>query len=197
MRAAVAFFCFYEQDFVLCGIEYFDDLRDRRSVNPILGVHEQPAACLDGSAGPVHLFHDVLVHQRFRHVLADGALVALAPEIAGERLFADDVLSCLHCLDDHRCVQHRRRTDIDNIDVRIGDKVAKASIRRCNLVLLGKIHNVIAPCGDGLDLGLDTVNAPVGVHMQMCDKPAPDQTDLHRRHCELPFDHQQFGSDSR
>src|SRR5262245_24846173 len=96
------------------------------------------------------------------------------------------MLSCPHWLDDHRCVQHRRRTDIDNIDVRIGDQVAKASIRRCNLVLLGKIHNLIAPCGDGLDLGLDTVNAPVGVHMQVCDKPAPDQTDLHRRHVSSP-----------
>jgi hypothetical protein len=43
-----------------------------------------------------HLLHDALVHERFRHVLADRSLVVAASEISGERLLADDVFSCLH-----------------------------------------------------------------------------------------------------
>src|SRR5262249_50676841 len=82
MRAAVALFSFHEKDFVFRGVEYLDYFRHCRRVDPVFCVHEQPAAGFDGGAGLVHFLHDALVHERLRHVLADRALVAIAPEIA-------------------------------------------------------------------------------------------------------------------
>ena len=101
MRAAVAFLALHEQDFVLRGFEDFDDFGNRRRVDPVLRIHEQLATGPDGLAGLVHLFHDAFVHQRFRHVFADRGLVAIASEIAGKRLFTNNVLSGLHGFDNH------------------------------------------------------------------------------------------------
>ena len=100
-------------------------------------------------------------------MLADRRLVAVAPEIAGERLFADDMLAGLHRLDDHRGVQIGRRADVDDIELAIGDQVAKAAVGRRDLVPAGKIDDMVAPRRDGPDLDIDAVDAPVGIHVQL------------------------------
>src|SRR5919201_6917340 len=87
VRAAVALLGLHEQDLVFSRLDYLYGFRHRRRVDPIFRVHEKPAAGLDGGAGLVHLFHDALVHARFRDVLADRGLVLTASEIPGETCF--------------------------------------------------------------------------------------------------------------
>ena len=110
-------------------------------------------------------------------MFADRQRVAFAPEIAGERLFADDVLARLHRLDDHGSVQIGRRADVDDIELAVGDQVAKAAIRRRNLVPTGEFENMIAPRSDRPDFDIQAVNAPVRIHMQFRHKAAAGQTD--------------------
>ena len=186
MRAAVALLGFHEQDLVLGGVEHLDDLRHRRRIDPVLGIHEQPAARLDGGAGLVHLFHDALIHQRFRHVLADRLLVAAAPEIAGEGLLADHVFSRSDSLHDHRRVQIGRGADVDDVDVRVGDQVAKSPVGRRDAMFLGKIDDVVAARRNGFHLRREPVDALVGVHVQLGDKPAPDQAHSYFCHRHAP-----------
>ena len=137
---------------------------------------------LDRRAGRFHFLQHALIHQRLRHMLADRRLVAVAPEIAGERLFADHVLAGLHRIDDHRRVQIGRRADVDDIDIGVGDQVAKAAIRRRDLVAAGKLDDMIASRRDGPDLDIHAVDTPVGMHVQLGHKAAAGQTDPDFRH---------------
>src|SRR6266480_7196993 len=98
---AAALLGLHEQDLVFSHLDDLLGFRHRRRIDPILRVHEKPAAGFDGGAGLVHLLHDALVHARFGNVLADRDLVLAASEISGERLLADDMFSRLHRLDDH------------------------------------------------------------------------------------------------
>jgi hypothetical protein len=40
-----------------------------------------------------------------------------------------------------------------------------------------KIENMVAPRRDGFDVDIDSVDTPVGVHMQLRNEAAADQTD--------------------
>jgi hypothetical protein len=42
---------------------------------------------------------------------------------------------------------------------------------------------MVTACRDGRDVDIDTVNAPVGIHVQLRNEAAPDQTDPDFRHC--------------
>ena len=119
-------------------------------------------------------------------MLADRRLVAVAPEIAGERLFADDMFAGLHRLDDHRAVQIGRRADVDDVDFAIGDQVTKAAVRGGYPVPAGKIDHVVAPGRDGPDFDIDAVDAPVGIHVQLRNEAAAGQADPDFRHSRLP-----------
>ena len=119
-------------------------------------------------------------------MLADRRLVAVAPEIAGERLFADDMFAGLHRLDDHRAVEVGRRADVDDVDFAIGDQVAEAAVRGRNLVPAGKIDDVVAPGRDGPDFDIDAVDAPVGIHVQLGNEAAAGQADPDFRHSRMP-----------
>ena len=114
----MALLALHEQDLVLGGLEKLDRLGHRRRVDPVFRIHEELSGRLDRRAGARHFFQHALVHQRLGHVLADRRLVAFPPEIAGKRLFADDMLAGPHRLDDHRrragwaacrCRSHRAR----------------------------------------------------------------------------------------
>jgi len=177
MRAGVALLPLHEQDFVFRGLEDLHGLGHRWRVDPVLCIHEEPAGLVDRRTGLGHFFQHPLVHQRFGHMLADRQLVAFATEIATERLFADHMLSGLHRIDDHRSVQIGRRTDVDDIDIRVGDQVAKAAIRCRDLVAAGKFDDLLAPRRNGPDLDIDAVNPPVGVHVQLGHETAAGQTD--------------------
>ena len=117
---------------------------------------------------------------------ADRRLVAVAPEIAGERLFADHMLARLHRLDDHRAVQIGRCADVDDVDFAVGDQVAKAAIGGGNPVPARKIDHVVAPGGDSPDLDIDAVDAPVGIHVQFGDEAAAGQADPDFLHSRMP-----------
>jgi hypothetical protein len=184
MRSAVAFLRLHEEDLVMRGLEDFDGFRQRRCVHPILGIHEELAAFVDGRAELFHLGHDALEHQRFAHLLADRRRVVRTAEIAGKRLFADDVLSRAHGVDDHLRVQIRRRANIDHVDCRIGEKRTIVAMRLRDFVLLGESLDLIAPRHDRRDLGGDAIDALIGIHMQFGDEAAADETDSdlgHRR----------------
>ena len=100
----------------------------------------------------------------FGTCLPIGALSPSPSEIAGERLFADDVFAGLHRVDDHRGVQIGRRADVDDIELAVGDQVAKAAVRRRDLVPAGKIDDMVAPRRDGgFDFDIHAVDAPVGI----------------------------------
>src|SRR5215469_11102603 len=80
---------------------------------------------------------------------------------------------------DHRCMQCRRRADIDDIDFAIVDQIAEIAISLSNFVLLGKIKDVIAACGNRNHLRINSVDALVSVHMQFGDEATSDKTDHH------------------
>ena len=119
-------------------------------------------------------------------MLADRRLVAVASEIAGERLFADHMLAGLHRPDDHRAVQIGRRADVDDVDFAIGDQVAEAAVRGRNLVPAGKIDDVVTPGCDGPDFDIDAIDAPVGIHVQLGNEAAAGQADPDFRHSRMP-----------
>jgi len=108
--------------------------------------------------------------------------VAVAPEIAAKWLFADHVLAGLHRLDDHRRVQIGRRADIDDVDIGVGDQLAKTAVCRRNVVAAGELDDLLAPRRDGLDLDIDAIDPPVGVHVQLGHKAAAGQADPDFRH---------------
>ena len=183
MRAGVALLPLHEQDFVFRGLEDLHGLGHRRRVDPVLRIHEEPAGLVDRRAGRGHFFQHPLVHQCLGHMLADRQLVAFAPEVARERLFADHMLAGLHRLDDHRRVQIGRRADVDDIDIGVGDQVAKAAIRRRDLVAAGKLDDMIASCRNGPDFNIHAVDTPVGMHVQLGHEAAASQADPDFRHC--------------
>src|SRR4029077_9330943 len=112
VRATVTLLGFHEQELVLRAIEYFDRFRHRRRVNPIFGIHEKPAAGFDSPTSLFHFLQDAFVHERLWHVSTDRRLVAGATEIAGEWLFANNVLSGADRIDDHGRMQCRWRADV-------------------------------------------------------------------------------------
>ena len=187
VRSAVALLGLHEQDLVLGGLQYLDGFRHRRRVDPIFRVHEKPAAGLDGGAGLVHLLHHALVHERFRHVLADRSLVVAAPEVSGERLLADDVFSCLHGLDDHRRMQRGGRADIDDVDLPVGQQTLEIAMRCADLMLLGKIEHMVAARGNRRHLRVKPIDPPIGVHVQLGNKPTSDKANSDFRHRRSPF----------
>src|SRR4029077_5703150 len=93
VRAAVTLLGFHEQELVLRANEYFDRFRHRRRVNPIFGIHEKPAAGRERPRSLFHFLQDAVVHERLWHVSTDRRFVARATKIAGEWLFANNVLS--------------------------------------------------------------------------------------------------------
>ena len=186
VRAAVALLALHEQDLVFGGFQDLRGLGHRRRVDPVLRIHEELAGLADRRADTLHFLQHALVHQRLRHMLADRRLVAVSPEIAGERLFADDVLAGLHRLDDHRAVQVGRRADVDDIDFAVGDQVAEAAVRGRNPVPAGKIDDVFAPGRDGPDFDIHAVDAPVGIHVQLGNEAAAGQADPDFRHSRMP-----------
>src|SRR5438093_6596617 len=119
-------------------------------------------------------------------MFADRRLVAFASEIAPEWLFANYVLAGLHRVDNHRRVQIGRRADVDDIDISVGDQVAKAAIRRRDLVATGKRDDMIASGRNGPDFDIHAVDTPVGMHVQLGYEAAAGQTDPDFRHGEVP-----------
>ena len=55
-------------------------------------------------------------------MFANWLLVGGFAKIAGKRLLADDVLAGVDGRDDHLGVQGRRRANIDDVDLRVGEK---------------------------------------------------------------------------
>jgi hypothetical protein len=186
MRAAVALVALHEQDFVLGGAQDFHGLRNRRRVDPVLRVHEQAPARRDRRRGALHLLHHALIHQRLRHIAADRRLVVGTAEVTGERLLADDVLSRLHGLDDHLGVCRRRRADVDDVDVFVGEQRAVIAMGRGDAMLLGELDDVVAARAGRRHLRVDAVHPRIGIHVQFGDEAAPDQTHPHLRHRRAP-----------
>ena len=119
-------------------------------------------------------------------MLADRLLVAAAPEIAGEGLLADHVFSRSDSLHDHARVQIGRGADVDDVDVRVGDQVAKSPVGRRDAMFLGKIDDMVAARRNGFHLRREPVDALVGIHVQLGNKPAPDQAHSYFCHPLLP-----------
>src|SRR6516164_6245845 len=186
VRAAVAFLGFHEQDLVLGGFEDLDRLRHCRRIDPVFRVHEQPAARFDDGAGLLHLLHDAFVHELFRHVLSDRGPVVAAPEIAGERLFADDMLSGLDGRHDHGRMQHGGRADVDDVDLAVGEHFPEIAIGGCDPLLACEIDDMIAARGNRLHFGIDSMHAGVSIHVQFRDEAASDKAYSHVRHRRSP-----------
>ena len=182
MRSAMAFLGLHKEDLVPRGLEDFGRFRQRRRVHPILGIHEELAAFVDGRAELFHLGHDALEHHRFAHLFADRRRVVRTAEIAGKRLLADDVFPRPHGVDDHLRVQIRRRANIDHVDCRIGEKRTIVAMRLRDFVLLGEYLDLIAPRHDRGDLSVDAIDALIGMHMQFGDEAAADETDPYLGH---------------
>ena len=182
MRAAVALFALHEQDLVPGGFQDLRGLGHRRRVDPVFRIHEELAGLPDRRAGLVHFLKHALVHQGFRHVLADRGPVAVPPEITGEWLFADDMLAGVHGVYDHRGMQIGRRADVYDIHLAVRDQVAKPAADPRYPVPTGEIENMISPRRDSSDLDIDAVDASVGIHMQLRNEAATHQTDSDFRH---------------
>ena len=114
--------------------------------------------------------------------MPDRRFVLRPSEIPGEGFFANDVFARPDGIHDHRCMQCRWRADIDDIDFAIVDQIAEIAISFSNFVLLGKINDVIAACGNCNHLRINSVDALVSVHMQFSDKATSDKTDRYPWH---------------
>ena len=55
-------------------------------------------------------------------------------------------------------------------------------MRLRDFVLLGEYLDLIAPRHDRGDLGVDAIDALIGIHMQLGDKAAADETDPYLGH---------------
>jgi hypothetical protein len=116
-------------------------------------------------------------------MLADRRGIALAAEIARERLFADHMLAARHRLHDHLGMQMGRRADIDDVDVAVGDELGKAAIGGRNPVPMGKFEDVLAARGHRANLDIDAVDTPERIHMQLRDEAAADHPHPDFCHC--------------
>jgi len=110
-------------------------------------------------------------------MFADRLTIARPAEIAAKRLFADDMLAGLHGADDHLGMQGRWRADIDDVDGTIGEQLPIIAIGLRDAVLYGERRDVIAARDRRGDLGVDAVDALVGIHMQLGDEAAADEAD--------------------
>src|SRR5262249_55833290 len=112
---------------------------------------------------------------------------AAASEISGERLLADDVLSRLHGLEDHRRMQRGGRADIDDVDLLVGQQTLEIAMRCADLMFLGKIEHMVAARGNRRHLRVEPIDPPISVHMQLGNKPASDKAYSDFRHRRIPF----------
>ena len=110
-------------------------------------------------------------------MLADRRRVALAAEIARERLFADHVLARLHGVHDHRGVQIGRRADVDDVDLAVRDQIGETAMGIGDAVAFGERDDMVAARGHRLHLDIDTIDAPVCIHMQFRHEAAAGQPD--------------------
>ena len=157
-------------------------LSHSRGVNPILGVHEQAASAADRGDRGLHLFHDALEHQRLRNLPSDRLGVAFPPEIAGERLLADHVFAGFHRLGDHARVQGRRGADVDDVYAWIRKQRLVVARGFGHAVLASEGRDIVAARGHGDHLDLQSIDAPIGVHVQLGHEAASDQPHSHFRH---------------
>ncbi|MHC2802307.1 hypothetical protein ACVMII_002053 [Bradyrhizobium diazoefficiens] len=176
VRTGMALLALHEQDLVLGRLDDLGGLGHGRRVDPVLGVHEELPGALDRGARPVHLFDHALIHQRLRHVLADRLRVALAAEIAGERLFADHVLAGLHAGDDHLRMKVRRRADVDDIELAVRDQLGEAPINTRDIVMLGERDDLVAARSHRRDLDVHAIDAPERIHVQLRHEAAADES---------------------
>jgi hypothetical protein len=117
---------------------------------------------------------------------ADRDLVAGVPEISRKRLLTDHVLSRLHGIDHHGRVQGRRRADIDDLHRFVAQQVAEIPVGRRNLMLAGKIADMIAARRNRRHFHFDPIDPLVGVHVQLGDKAAPNQAYFDFLHDRAP-----------
>ena len=86
----------------------------------------------------------------FGTCLPIGCVIAVAPEVAGERFLADHMFAGLHRVHDHRRMQIGRRADVDDIDTGVGDQFAKAAIASVGMsVPAGELDDLLAARRDG------------------------------------------------
>ena len=175
MRAAMTLLGFHEEDFLARFTDDFCRLRHSRRIDPIFGIEKELAAGADRRSRALHLLHNALEHERFRHMPADWCWVTSPAEISGERLFADHVLTCLHAGDHHLSVERRRGTEIDHVDRWIAKQVSPLAARLRNAELASEIGDMITAGNDARDLDIDAIDAPIGVHVQFGDEPAADE----------------------
>src|SRR5262249_15393873 len=108
---------------------------------------------------------------------------AVAAEISGERLFADDMLAGFDRGEDHAGMQRGRRADVDDVDLLVREQRAEIAIGRADAMLLGEVDDVVAARGDRRDLRVDAVDALIGVHVQLGRKSAADEAYSDLGHC--------------
>ena len=79
-------------------------------------------------------------------------------------------------------MQIGRRADVYDIDLAVGDQIAKRAAGHRDPVPTGEIENMLSPRRDGPDLDIDAVDALVGIHMQLRNEATSRQTDPDFRH---------------
>ena len=79
-------------------------------------------------------------------------------------------------------MQIGRRADVYDIDLAVGDQIAKRAAGHRDPVPTGEIENMLSPRCDSSDLNIDAVDAFVGIHMQLRNEAATRQTDSDFRH---------------
>ncbi len=92
------------------------------------------------------------------------------------------MLSRLRGRDDHRRVQHRRRADVDDVDLPVGQQIAEIATGFWDLMLPGEIDHMVAARRNGRHGRVDPVHALVGIHVQLGDEAASDKANSHFRH---------------
>jgi hypothetical protein len=84
-------------------------------------------------------------------------------------------------------VQIGRRADVDDIDLGVGDQLAKAAIRGRDVVAAGELDDMLATRRNGPDFNIHAIDTPVGMHVQFGHEAATSQADPDFRHRASAF----------
>ena len=153
-------------------------------VDVVLSVHHQPAGALRRLANLLQVPQDLGVHLFFWR--AARVRLARLSEEAGQGLFTDHMLARRQSVQDHGAVQHGRRQDVDDVDLRVLEQVLKLPDRPLVAVdLLDMLRLFQVGVGHGLEPDRHGAYVHVAVAMESGGKPGADGADHHRLAVQL------------
>ena len=113
-----ALLALHKKQLCLFSPDDLSGLLHRCGINEVFCIHELLTGLFHHLFQAVHLGQALAKHLTLRYRNSDILLYRPA-EVSGQRLFADNMLACLHGLYSDGCMQKRRKYDINHFNFRI------------------------------------------------------------------------------